>query len=87
MQQCNSRIDASGMAPRLNQLNASAGNDVNLLLRGTIATFDAMLDMTKPCLPNPEAQQLYAEYAKQRDAALRTCRQISSSDNCLVSPF
>lgn len=74
-------------SPLHQKLNALPRNDSNLLTRGAIVVMDAEMRIYSQCLPDPRAQELIAAYTKTRADTLRVCRQISSSDNCLVSPF
>lgn len=82
--ECLAEAKASPLPPKLAALPQ---NDANLLTRGAIAVMDSETKIYRQCLPDPRAQELIAAYKKTRADTLRVCRQISSSDNCEVSPF
>jgi len=82
--ECHRQSNASGLGEKL---NAIPRNDNVLLLRGTIYNLDFLIRTYTQCLPDQETQKHINGWKTQREASLRTCRQISSSDNCLVSPF
>lgn len=82
--ECHRQANASGLGEKLNALPR---NDNVLMLRGTIYNLDFLIKTYTQCLPDQETQNAINGWKTQREASLRTCRQISSSDNCLVSPF
>ena len=84
IEECQRQESASDVGRKLSAL--PAGN-TNLQLRGIVVASDFMIRTYSQCLPNQRAQQIVAQYRKTREDSLRTCRQISSSDNCLTSPF
>ena len=84
IEECQRQESASDVGRKLSAL--PAGN-TNLQLRGIVVASDFMIRTYSQCLPNQRAQQIVAQYRKTREDSVRTCRQISSSDNCLTSPF
>lgn len=82
--ECHRQANASDLGAKL---NAIPRNDNVLLLRGTIYNLDFLIRTYTQCLPDAQTQQAINGWKTQREASLRTCRQISSGDNCLVSPF
>lgn len=82
--ECHRQANASD---RGDKLNALPRNDNVLLLRGSIANLDWLIRLYTQCLPDQETQQVINGWKIQRDGALKTCRAISSLDNCLDSPF
>ncbi len=82
--ECHRQANASDLGAKL---NAIPRNDNVRLLRGTIYNLDFLIRTYTQCLPDPETQKAINGWETQRVASLRTCRQISSSDNCLISPF
>lgn len=70
-----------------NKLTALPDSNLNLKMRGTIAACDFMIQTYSQCLPDQRAQQVVNQYKATREQTLRTCRQVSSIDNCLDSPF
>lgn len=65
-----------------------AGNpETTLLLRGAIVGIDLQLRAWQPCAGDAHGQGIIADLQRQRASALRACQQISSSNNCEVSPF
>ena len=75
------------VADRMNRTTASAGGNTVLLLRAIIATVDESVAISRQCLPNSEVQAFIDSELVKRANSLVTCRQISSADNCEVSPF
>lgn len=82
--ECHRQANASDLGAKLNALPRD--NNV-LLLRGTIHNLDFLIRTYTQCLPDQQTQQAINGWNTQREQSLRTCRQISSTDNCLVSPF
>lgn len=82
--ECRRVEDASDIPQRMAALPQ---DNVNLMTRGIIVASDFMIATYSACLPDATAQQIVAQYRKTREETLRTCRQVSTSDNCLESPF
>ena len=82
--ECHRQANASDLGTKL---NAIPRNETVLLLRGSIYNLDFLIRTYTQCLPDRETQNAITGWTKQREASLRTCRQVSSTDNCLVSPF
>lgn len=84
MDECLRQENASDIG---NKLTALPDSNLNLKMRGTIAACDFMIQTYSQCLPDQRAQQVVNQYKATREQTLRTCRQVSSTDNCLDSPF
>lgn len=84
VQECHNQANASNLSAKLNAIPRSENV---LLLRGAIFNLDFLIRTYTQCLPDPQTQQAINGWKTQREASLRTCRQISSVDNCLISPF
>lgn len=84
MDECLRQENASDIG---NKLTALPDSNLNLKMRGTIAACDFMIQTYSKCLPDQRAQQVVNQYKATREQTLRTCRQVSSADNCLESPF
>lgn len=82
--ECHRQANASDLGAKL---NAIPRNDNVLLLRGAIYNLDFLIRTYTQCLPDMETKNAINGWVTQREASLRTCRQISSGDNCLISPF
>lgn len=82
--ECHRQANASDLGAKLNALPRD--NNV-LLLRGAIHNLDFLIRTYTQCLPDQETQKAINGWNTQREQSLRTCRQISSGDNCLTSPF
>lgn len=82
--ECHRQANASDLG---NKLNAIPRNETVLLLRGAIFNLDFLIGTYTQCLPDQKSQQAINGWKTQREQSLRTCRQISSVDNCLKSPF
>ncbi len=82
--ECHRQANASDLG---NKLNAIPRNETVLQLRGSIYNLDFLIRTYTQCLPDRETQNAINGWKTQREQSLRTCRQISSTDNCLVSPF
>lgn len=82
--ECQRQENASDIGSKLTAL---PDNNTNLKTRGIIAASDFMIQTYSQCLPDQRAQQMVGQYRTTREQTLRTCRQISSVDNCLESPF
>lgn len=82
--ECKRQENASGLDAKL---NAVPRNDTTRLLRGAIYNLDFLIKIYTQCLPNPEVQRAINGWQTQREQSIRTCRQISSVDNCLVPPY
>lgn len=82
--ECHRQANASDLGAKL---NAIPRNDNVLLLRGSIYNLDFLIRTYTQCLPDSETKNAINGWETQREASLRTCRQISSGDNCLISPF
>lgn len=83
-EECQSQEKSSNIPSKLDALPK---DNTNLLTRGAIVAIDVIIKTYSQCLPDQRAQEIITQYKKTREDTLRTCRQISSSDNCLVSPF
>lgn len=59
----------------------------SVLIRGAIVGIDIQLEAYRQCPRTPDVSQMIQSLENQRSQALTTCRQIVSTDNCLVSPF
>lgn len=84
VEECHRQANASNLGDKLNAIPRS---DTVLLLRGTIHNLDFLIRTYTQCLPEQGSQNAINGWKMQREQSLRTCRQISSSDNCLDSPF
>ena len=82
--ECKRQENASGLDAKL---NAIPRNDTNRLLRGAIYNLDFLIKTYTQCLPNPEVQRAINGWTNQREQSIRTCRQISTTDNCLTPPY
>lgn len=82
--ECHRQANASDLG---NKLNAIPRNNTVLLARGTIVNLDFLIRTYTQCLPDRETQQAIDGWKAQREQTLLTCRQISSIDNCLASPY
>jgi hypothetical protein len=82
--ECQRQENASDIGRKLTALPDS---NTNLKTRGIIVASDFMIKTYSQCLPDQRAQQMVNQYRTTRAQTLRTCQQVSSSDNCLVSPF
>lgn len=69
------------------KLNAISRNDTNRLLRGTIVAIDHLLKNVYSKCNDARTKEYVASLEKSRAGALQVCRQNSSNDNCLTSPF
>lgn len=68
-------------------LNIEPTDDTPLLLRRTIAGIDRALGMLTRCEGDGRTKDLMTTLRFQREQALKTCRQIVSSDNCEAPPL
>ena len=84
VEECHRQANASNLGDKLNAIPRS---DTVLLLRGAIHNLDFLIRTYTQCLPEQGSQNAINGWKTQREQSLRTCRQISSSDNCLDSPF
>jgi hypothetical protein len=62
-------------------------NSATLQARGGIVGIDLAIKDIKQCPSDPRSAAVIEGLQRQRAAALLVCRQISATDNCLVSPF
>ncbi len=62
-------------------------NSPSVLIRGALIGIDMQLDAYRQCARTPGVIEAIQALENQRSQALTTCRQIVSTDNCLVSPF
>ena len=81
---CKAEENSSGLAQKLNQIPS---NDLITKLRGIIASLDFLIATYQKCLPDPRAKQNIDSFKASRAESLQNCRQISTVDNCLSSPF
>jgi len=81
---CEAQLNAS---PYPAKLNAIPRGETVLLMRGTIATLRDSIRIANQCLPDPDVQQAINEWSATLRQTYTTCQQVSSTDNCLVSPF
>lgn len=83
--ECNNQANELGWASRM---NAMSRDDTILLLRATIASSEAVIVITRQCENLPGAKQAMDSFANTRNAAISTCRSISTDPGaCLRSPF
>lgn len=74
--------------PRFVQaMNQTNRDSPNVQLRAAMVGIDLQLDAYRRCGNNPRAQSMINQLENQRAKTLQTCRQISSTDNCLQPPF
>ncbi len=81
---CKAEENSSGLAQKLNQIPS---NDLNRKLRGIIVSLDFLIATYQKCLPDPRAKESIDSFKASRASSLQNCRQISTVDNCLSSPF
>lgn len=62
-------------------------NETVLKLRASIAGLDHVIRSFLPCANDPRGRQMLTQFRQQREQALQNCRAMSSSDQCLISPF
>lgn len=84
VEECHRQANASDLGSKLNSLPR---NNTNLLSRGAIVNLNFLINTYSQCLPDPETQQHINEWQAQREQTLRTCKQISTIDNCMESPY
>ena len=82
---CNA--ESNGNTKLLEKMNSIPKNDMNKRLRSVIVAIDYQIEVFSKCIPDRGAEEQVRNFVAQRKSALATCRQISSFDNCLVSPF
>lgn len=79
------RADPHGYVAKLGAINDKGST---LYLRGSAAALKWLIeDVYRKCDGDPEVRRYIESLKEQRAAAIRVCTQISSSNNCEVSPF